>query len=70
MKTAERPVVTAETAADRLSVEVQGEELETVLALLEQSRKHDPAAAKRLKRAKDLAQHVLRTGHLPAQLPA
>jgi hypothetical protein len=65
MKTAERPA--AIDAPDRLGVEVQGEELETVLALLEQSRKHDPKTAERLKRAKDLALHAVRTGHLPAQ---
>ena len=69
MKTAERSAVSAE-ASDRLGVEVQGEELQTVLALLEQSRKHDPKTAERLKRAKDLALHATRTGHLPAQLPA
>ena len=66
METAVRPEVAAELIAAGLSVEVQGEELQTVLALLEKSRKHDPEDAKRLKRAKDLALHVMRTGHLPA----
>jgi len=66
METAVRPEVAAEPSAGGLSVEVRGEELQTVLALLEKSRKHDPEDAQRLKRAKDLALHVIRTGHLPA----
>jgi hypothetical protein len=69
MQIAERPE-TAVTAEPGLSVTVEGEELKTVLALLEMSRRRDPKVAERLRRAKELALFVRRTGHLPAQLPA
>jgi len=52
------------------AVVLKGEELDTVLALAERSRKHDLANARQLKQARDLALHVRRTGHLPAELPA
>jgi len=69
MQIAERPE-TAVAAETGLTVTVQGEELKTVLALLEMSRRRDPKVAERLRRAKELALFVRRTGHLPADLPA
>ena len=69
MQIAERPE-TAVAGETGLTVTVQGEELKTVLALLEMSRRRDPKVAERLRRAKELALFVRRTGHLPADLPA
>jgi hypothetical protein len=57
-------------ASGEPGVVLEGEELETVLSLAERSRQYDLANARQLKQARDLALHVRRTGHLPAELPA
>lgn len=66
MDVAVRPDTTAGVDA----IVVEGEELDTVLGLVEAARHHNLENARQLKRARDLALYVRRTGHLPAQLPA
>jgi len=66
MELAVRP----ERAVGDDEIVVEGEELDTVLGLVEEARRHNPENARQLKRARDLALYVRRTGHLPAELPA
>jgi hypothetical protein len=70
MKLETRPEVAAPEESDGLAIVVSGEEAQTVLDLAEAAGRYDLENARQLKRARDLALYVRRTGHLPARLGA